>query len=89
MVKIEQVPANRYLYYLTPKGFAEKSRLTAKYLLRSFLFYRQAGDSCLRLLINCQAQNQHNVVLCGISDLAEVALLQATRADVNVDSRYL
>ncbi|NIQ08836.1 MAG: winged helix-turn-helix transcriptional regulator, partial [Gammaproteobacteria bacterium] len=32
LVKIQHVPANRYLYYLTPKGFAEKSRLTAKYL---------------------------------------------------------
>jgi len=28
-MKIKQAPANRYVYYLTPKGFAEKSRLTA------------------------------------------------------------
>ena len=28
-VKINQAPANRYAYYLTPRGFAEKSRLTA------------------------------------------------------------
>jgi len=26
LVKIHQAPANRYLYYLTPKGFAEKSK---------------------------------------------------------------
>ena len=30
LIKITEVPANRYLYYLTPKGFTEKSRLTAK-----------------------------------------------------------
>ena len=40
LVKIHQAPANRYLYYLTPKGFAEKSRLTARYLSVSFAFYR-------------------------------------------------
>jgi DNA-binding MarR family transcriptional regulator len=36
LVKIHKAPANRYLYYLTPKGFAEKSRLTAEYLSASF-----------------------------------------------------
>ncbi|MFL6646678.1 MAG: winged helix-turn-helix transcriptional regulator, partial [Sulfurifustaceae bacterium] len=34
-IKISTAPANRYLYYLTPKGFSEKSRLTAKYLSTS------------------------------------------------------
>src|SRR3989338_5820861 len=47
-IKISEAPANRYLYYLTPKGFTEKSRLTAKYLSYSFAFYRKAGDSCIR-----------------------------------------
>ena len=28
LIKVQQAPANRYLYYLTPKGFSEKSRLT-------------------------------------------------------------
>ena len=31
-IKVQQVPSNRYAYYLTPHGFAEKSRLTAEYL---------------------------------------------------------
>ena len=32
LVKVSEAPANRYLYYLTPKGFAEKARLTGHYL---------------------------------------------------------
>ena len=28
LVKVSEAPANRYLYYLTPKGFAEKARLS-------------------------------------------------------------
>ena len=43
LIKVHQAPANRFLYYLTPKGFAEKSRLTASYLSSSFDFYRRAG----------------------------------------------
>ncbi len=29
-IKVRQIPRNRYVYYLTPKGFAEKSRLSAE-----------------------------------------------------------
>src|SRR4051794_37197879 len=32
LIKIKQAPARRYVYYLTPKGLAEKSRLVAEYL---------------------------------------------------------
>src|SRR5436190_22361295 len=41
-VKVSQAPARRYAYYLTPNGFAEKSRLTVQYLSDSFAFFRQA-----------------------------------------------
>jgi DNA-binding MarR family transcriptional regulator len=32
LIKIKQVPRRRFAYYLTPQGFAEKTRLTAEYL---------------------------------------------------------
>lgn len=84
LVKIEQIPANRYLYYLTPEGFAEKSRLTAEYLSRSFRFYRKASNSCLRAFDHCRSKDWCEVILCGISDLAEIAVLQASRADIHI-----
>src|SRR5690349_8309728 len=42
LVKVSEAPARRYAYYLTPQGFAEKSRLTVEYLSHSFSFFRQA-----------------------------------------------
>ena len=39
-VKVQQVPARRYAYYVTPQGFAEKSRLVGEYLASSFSFFR-------------------------------------------------
>ena len=87
-VKIHQAPANRYLYYLTPKGFAEKSRLTAQYLSVSFSFYRKASDSCARVMSNCAAQEAHRLILCGTSDLAEIALLRATEYGLNIVAIY-
>ena len=46
LVKMRQAPARRYAYYLTPQGFAEKSRLTVEYLSFSFGFFRQAKTDC-------------------------------------------
>jgi len=77
LVKVHQAPANRFLYYLTPKGFAEKSRLTAKYLSTSFDFYRRAGDSLTKAFNLCESQNKNSVLLCGVSELAEIASLRA------------
>ena len=46
-VKINQVPARRYRYYLTPKGFAEKTRLTAEYFTDSLTFFsRDVRSQC-------------------------------------------
>ena len=87
-VKIKAAPANRYLYYLTPKGFAEKSRLTAKYLSYSFAFYRRASTSCAEVFQQCAARGWRRVVLCGISDLAEIASLQATEAQIEIVAIY-
>lgn len=87
-VKIREAPANRYLYYLTPKGFAEKSRLTAKYLSASFAFYRRASASCAEVFERCVANGWQTVVLCGVSDLAEIASLQAMETKVEIVGIY-
>ena len=39
---MSDAPARRYAYYLTPQGFAEKSRLTVQYLSSPFSFFRLA-----------------------------------------------
>jgi DNA-binding MarR family transcriptional regulator len=88
LVKIRGAPANRYLYYLTPKGFSEKSRLTAKYLAISFSFYREASLSCAEVLDRCAANNWSRVVLCGVSDLAEIAALRALETDITIVGVY-
>ena len=87
-VKVQQAPANRYLYYLTPTGFAEKSRLTAEYLSTSLGFYREAGNSCTRLLDQCAANKWQRLLLCGVSDLAEIATLRAMEREFTIIGFY-
>lgn len=88
LVKVREAPANRYLYYLTPKGFSEKSRLTAQYLSISFSFYRKAGESCLRTFEACKHKGWNRVLLCGISDLAEIATVRALEAGIEIVGTY-
>lgn len=76
-VKVRQVPANRYAYYLTPQGFAEKSRLTAEYLSVSFRFFRSSREQCEELFELCNRNRWTRVALAGCGDLAEIATLCA------------
>jgi hypothetical protein len=87
-VKVGEAPAHRYLYYLTPKGLTEKTRLTAKYLSNSFAFYRKAGESCERLFHDCLANDWKRMLLCGVSDLAEIAALRAIDKGIEVLGTY-
>lgn len=88
LVKIRHAPANRYLYYLTPKGFAEKSRLTGEYLLASFDLYRKAGSSFEALFEICGRCGIRRVIFAGVSELAEIALLRAQDHTVEIAGTY-
>jgi DNA-binding MarR family transcriptional regulator len=84
LIKIQQVPRRRYVYYLTPNGFAEKARLTGDYLSSSFHFFRRAREQMSALMAECVATGRRRIVLVGISDLAEVATLCAHDHDIEL-----
>jgi DNA-binding MarR family transcriptional regulator len=84
LVKASQAPARRYVYYLTPQGFAEKSRLTVEYLSFSFGFFRQAKDDCAAVFQHAQARGFDRVALIGKSDLAEIATICAVESGVKI-----
>lgn len=73
LVKVGDAPARRYAYYLTPQGFAEKSRLTVEYFTHSFSFFREARSQCAEVFTGIQARGWTRIVLVGVSDLAEIA----------------
>jgi DNA-binding MarR family transcriptional regulator len=84
LVKVSQVPLNRYAYYLTPKGLSEKGRLTAEYLTISFNFFRDARAQCAALLEAAGRDGWRHVVLIGAGELAEIAILSASESAVDV-----
>jgi DNA-binding MarR family transcriptional regulator len=77
LIKVRQAPANRYAYYLTPKGFTEKSRLTAEFLTQSFHLFRRARTESAELYGHCVNRGWKQVALYGAGDLAEIMALSA------------
>src|SRR5271155_136232 len=84
LVKVQDAPARRYAYYLTPQGFAEKSRLTVQYLSDSFSFFRKAKSDCTQVFEEAAARGLNRLVLAGKSDLTEIAILCAVEAGATV-----
>ncbi|PIW26405.1 MAG: MarR family transcriptional regulator [Rhodospirillales bacterium CG15_BIG_FIL_POST_REV_8_21_14_020_66_15] len=84
LLKISQIPAKRYAYYLTPQGFAEKSRLTAEYLSHSLQFYRTARHEYTEIFRYCATRGWRRVVVVGATELAEIASLATTGTDVTI-----
>ena len=83
-VKVRAAPANRFLYYLTPTGFTEKSRLTASYLSRSFNFFREARQQGIDLITLCQEMSWENILLVGPGDFAEILTLCVHESPVKI-----
>lgn len=84
LVKVRQAPNKRYAYYLTPKGFAEKSRLAAEFLSQSLNLFRQAQNDYTVLLSECAEQGWESIALFGASDLAEILTLYAREYPVRI-----
>lgn len=84
LVKVNEAPARRYAYYLTPQGFAEKSRLTLDYLSYSFSFFRDARADCADVFAVATARGYKRIVIAGVSDLAEIARICALDSGVDI-----
>jgi DNA-binding MarR family transcriptional regulator len=84
LVKVRQAPLKRYAYYLTPSGFAEKSRLTVEYFKSSFEFFRDARRQCTALFEQCALHGLTRIALVGASELAEAAILSAAETGVTI-----
>ena len=76
-IKIQQVPRNRYAYYLTATGFAEKSRLTTEYLYQSLRLFREARSDVANVFALCEQRGWRDIALWGVSDLCDIVALYA------------
>jgi predicted transcriptional regulator len=84
LIKVQQIPRRRYAYYLTPKGFLEKSQLIGSYFVYSFDFFRRARASCEATMSSAAAAGHKRLGLVGASELTEIAVIVATELDLKI-----
>lgn len=82
--KISVIPKNRIKYILTPKGFAEKSRLTYEYIRFSYRFYQEARIQLRALFREFDESGVNSVVFYGIGDFAEIAYLSLQETKIKL-----
>lgn len=73
--KITSVPKNRVKYILTPKGAAEKARLTYEYIQYSYRFYKKVRSKLKTILKDLEKKGVRKVAFYGSGDFAEITFI--------------
>ena len=83
-ITIKSIPPKRYAYYLTPNGFAEKTRLTYHLLQDYTRIYREARSNFKELFTELQLSGVKTVVFAGADEVAEIAFLTLQETDIEL-----
>ena len=79
-ITISAIPKKRYRYYLTPKGFMEKTRLTYRHLRNFTNLYRVARRDFSRLFSELENSGIKKIAFCGVDEVTEIAYLSLKEA---------
>src|SRR5438105_8787504 len=96
-VKCVNVQSKRLRYLLTPKGIAEKTRLTYEFMEYSLFLYGQVRQQLRSVLERCVRENRRLVAVYGTGEAAELAYLSIAELglelvavfDANSTGRFL
>lgn len=84
LIKVQAAPYKQWIYYLTPQGFLEKSKLVAEYVESSLDFFRQAREEYRNLFLRAKTCGTQQIILVGTGELAEIAKLSASEIGLEI-----
>jgi len=82
-ITVKNIPSKRYAYYLTPTGFAEKTRLAYDLLSDYTRIYREAKNNYRLLFSDLERSGVKRIVFAGADEVAEFAYI--TLQDTNLE----
>lgn len=85
-IKVKRIGQWRWRYILTPSGFAEKARLTRRYIQNSMELYRKTRQEARQLIAKLHKEGYDSVRLEGDSrnDLMDVCRLTCLEEGIEV-----
>lgn len=84
-VKVTQMERRRLRYLLTPKGIAEKSRLTKEFMQASLQWYRLTREDSKKYLQQVKEAGFDTVCIQADGDLAEIIYLTCLEGQIKVN----
>jgi DNA-binding MarR family transcriptional regulator len=87
-IKITSIPPRRVRYLLTPKGMAQKTRLTYEYMDYSRQLYRETRMMLRQKLRPLVQRGQREVTLYGTEEAAELAFLTLRELGLEVKAVF-
>lgn len=84
-ITIRAIPSKRYVYYLTPRGFAEKTRLTYHHLQHFTNLYKEARRDFKELFSRLHKEGVRSVIFAGADESAEIAYLSLQEFDIEFE----
>jgi DNA-binding MarR family transcriptional regulator len=83
-VSVRDMPGRRLWYNLTPAGIAEKAKMTLEYMKWSLTRYQDIKERVGGVCEKLKQENKLNIVICGVSDAAEIFYLATIESGLNV-----
>ncbi len=84
LIKLKGIPPRRIAYYLTPKGFAEKTKLTLSFFSYNIHHYAEMKKQFSKVLLEMQDRGIKRVAFYGVSDEMEVAYITLQGLDMEL-----
>ncbi len=83
-IKVKRLSSRRYVYLLTPKGMAEKLRLTVLLLSNELERFRRARADYANVFAEAKKRGWRRVALIGASELAEISAICALETNIQI-----
>jgi DNA-binding MarR family transcriptional regulator len=83
-IRLKGIPPRRIAYYITPKGFTEKTNLALRFFSYNIRHYAEMKKQISKKLIEMQRSGVKRVAFYGVSDEMEVAYITLQGLDMKL-----
>jgi len=84
LIRLKGFPPRRIAYYLTPKGFAEKSKLMLHFFSYNIQHYAEMKKLISKKLLEMHQSGVKRVAFFGVSDEMEIAYITLQGSDMKL-----
>jgi DNA-binding MarR family transcriptional regulator len=84
LIRLKGFPPRRIAYYVTPRGFSEKAKLTLHFLSYNIRHYTEMKKQIEKKLLDMQNKGVKRFTFYGISDEMEVAYITLQGLDMKL-----